>query len=114
MWKPGGLRRVMAENREEFEEIIQESSTYKIKMENILCKTDIKNEQLVILKLITQNSSMLNNVRYRLGIDDHKQYIDDDERYLKMMMKLDPNDSDVLESYGHHLLHRQRANHLED
>ena len=40
---------------------------------------------------------MLNNVRYTLGIDDHKQYIDDDERYLKMMMKLDPNDSDVLE-----------------
>ena len=40
---------------------------------------------------------MLNTVRYRLKIEDHKRFIDDQERYLKMMMKLDPYDPHVLE-----------------
>ena len=53
MWKPGGLRRIREENREELEDIIQESSAYKIKMENILCKTDIKEKgHLPIYKLL--------------------------------------------------------------
>jgi hypothetical protein len=57
MWKPGGLRQVSVENRKEFEDIIEESSMYKIKMENILCKTDIKEQDhLSIYKLESHNS----------------------------------------------------------
>ena len=46
-WKPGGLRQAAAEYREQFEDIIQEVSNYKVKMENILCKTDIKEQDLL-------------------------------------------------------------------
>ena len=46
-WKPGGIRQAEAEYREQFEDIIQEVSNYKVKMENILCKTDIKEQDLL-------------------------------------------------------------------
>ena len=59
--------------------------------------TCAKSEQLIVLKLITDNESMLNTVRYKLRIEDQERHIDDQERYLKMMMKLDPYDPHVLE-----------------
>lgn len=48
-WKPGGLRQATAEYREQFEDIIQEVSNYKVKMENILCKTDIKEQDHLLI-----------------------------------------------------------------
>ena len=42
--KLGGLRQLSADYGEEYEDIIQELSIYKEKMENILCKTDIKEQ----------------------------------------------------------------------
>ena len=42
--KLGGLGQISDEYGEEYEDVIQELSIYKVKMENILCKTDIKEQ----------------------------------------------------------------------
>ena len=42
--KLGDQRQFAADYGEQYEDIIQELSIYKVKMENILCKTDIKEQ----------------------------------------------------------------------
>ena len=42
--KLGDLRQLSADYGEEYEDIIQELSNYKVKMENALCQTDIKEQ----------------------------------------------------------------------